>query len=85
MADQDRRNDPMDESARDAGSKRGSASNDPSRQRNDSSMGEQDDVAEDRNLSGASTWLNLPDQPKDDADSRSNDESNDQGDRPSKR
>jgi len=28
---------------------------------------EQDDVAEDRNLSGSSTWLNLPDhQPSDD-------------------
>ena len=28
------------------------------------SQGEQDDVAEDRNLSGSSTWLNLPDQPE---------------------
>ena len=32
--------------------------------------GERDDVAEDRNLSGSSTWLNLPDQqPTDDESS----------------
>lgn len=35
-------------------------------QRSDNAQGEQDDVAEDRNLSGSSTWLNLPDQPKGD-------------------
>jgi hypothetical protein len=42
-------------------------------QRRDTSSGDEpdesdrfeaDDVAEDRNVSGASTWLNLPDQPK---------------------
>lgn len=39
------------------------------RDASDKQRGEQDDVAEDRNLSGASTWLNLPDQPKEDAES----------------
>ena len=34
--------------------------------RNASGAGEPDDVAEDRNLSGSSTWLTLPDQPADD-------------------
>ena len=45
-------------------------------------QGEKDDVAEDRNLSGSSTWLNLPDkQPRGDADSNDDDGS----DRQSKR
>jgi len=69
MADQDSRNDRMhdnlkDENARKAGS-RSSSDRDESRKRDDESVGEPDDVAEDRNLSGASTWLTLPDQPSD--------------------
>lgn len=42
-------------------------------EKEDRSQGEQDDVAEDRNLSGSSTWLNLPDQPE--GESSDNDES----------
>lgn len=42
-------------------------------QRSDDAQGEQDDVAEDRNLSGSSTWLNLPDQPKGDQSDDSED------------
>lgn len=72
MADQDRNsNNQTDENARGAsGSNSSNASNasssnrgrDQSQTRNQSASGsEQDDVAEDRNLSGASTWLNLPD------------------------
>jgi hypothetical protein len=75
MADQNRGTDGTDESARKA-----NKSND--RDRNPDSMGEKDDVAEDRNLSGASTWLNLPDQPKDDD---SSDDSDENTDRTSKR
>ena len=46
---------------------------DPNKHDRDSNQpGERDDVAEDRNLSGASTWLNLPDQqPRGDSDSDS--------------
>jgi hypothetical protein len=36
---------------------------------------EQDDVAEDRNLSGSSTWLTLPDQPSGDDQSNDSDDS----------
>jgi hypothetical protein len=37
---------------------------------NENEQGERDDVAEDRNLSGSSTWLTLPDeQPRGDSDS----------------
>jgi hypothetical protein len=56
MADQnqDDRKTPLgdqnEQSSRDQGRKAGSGGS-----------GEQDDVAEDRNLSGSSTWLNLPD------------------------
>lgn len=38
--------------------------------------GDQDDVAEDRNLSGASTWLTLPDQPDSESGSRGEGDSN---------
>ncbi|HEX4681796.1 MAG TPA: hypothetical protein VH277_03745 [Gemmatimonadaceae bacterium] len=41
---------------------------------------EQDDVAEDRNLSGSSTWLNLPDQ-----QTSSEDDSSDESPRSSNR
>jgi hypothetical protein len=69
MADQDSHKDRTDENARKA-STRSTSDRDESRKRDDDSIGEPDDVAEDRNLSGASTWLNLPDQPSD-KDSRS--------------
>lgn len=46
---------------------------DPNKHNKESDQqGERDDVAEDRNLSGSSTWLNLPDQqPRGDSDSDS--------------
>jgi hypothetical protein len=58
--------------------------------RNASGAGEPDDVAEDRNLSGASTWLTLPDQPADDSSASESGEgkskgSKDSGDRQSNR
>ncbi len=93
MADQDRRDDSMndskDESARKA-TPRSPNDRDPSRNRNADSIGEQDDVAEDRNLSGASTWLNLPDQPSNDRDASASsdsdaDESDDNKNRSSNR
>ena len=43
---------------------KGDPNQDPNKKRQ--AGAEQDDVAEDRNLSGSSTWLTLPDQPKDD-------------------
>jgi hypothetical protein len=58
---------------------------DPLRERKENVAGDQDDVAEDRNLSGASTWLTLPDQPKGDDDSTDTDKSSDTSDRQSKR
>ena len=58
MADQNKKGDDAQSSK---GAKRGQSSD-----RDQNTTGEQDDVAEDRNLSGASTWLNLPDQPASD-------------------
>lgn len=90
MADQDRnRDNQTDEDARNAsgaGSSSGNSSNrgrDESQTRGQNAGGsEQDDVAEDRNLSGSSTWLNLPDhqpsgdQNTDDSSSRDRGQSN---------
>jgi hypothetical protein len=67
MADQkDNRGDQLDKNSRSAtGANTG---RDQTGKRNPNASGEPDDVAEDRNLSGASTWLTLPDQPADDSD-----------------
>jgi hypothetical protein len=58
----------------------GSRDRDAQRDRKPNASGDSDDVAEDRNLSGASTWLTLPDQPADDADSRDANDPNDPND-----
>jgi hypothetical protein len=55
MADQNKKGDDAQSSK--------SANRGQSSESNQNTAGEPDDVAEDRNLSGASTWLNLPDQP----------------------
>ena len=47
--------------------------------RNASGAGEPDDVAEDRNLSGSTTWLTLPDQPADDSSASESGESKSKG------
>ena len=67
MADQDR----DQQSGMSAGGSPSQSDDEQSRNartspRSDNEQSEQDDVAEDRNLSGSSTWLNLPDQPKGD-------------------
>src|SRR5579875_1587697 len=68
MAEQNRnRDDQIDENARKASGASSSSGNtgnrgrDQSQTRDQNAAGEPDDVAEDRNLSGSSTWLNLPD------------------------
>jgi hypothetical protein len=66
MADQKgNRGDQLDENARNAGGAK--TGRDQSGKRDQNAAGEPDDVAEDRNLSGASTWLTLPDQPADES------------------
>ena len=45
-----------------AGQQREVPSGDSRDQRDENAQFEQDDVAEDRNLSGSTTWLTLPDQ-----------------------
>jgi hypothetical protein len=57
MADQN-----QNERKKPLGDQNDQSSPDQGRQAGSGRGGEQDDVAEDRNLSGASTWLNLPDQ-----------------------
>jgi hypothetical protein len=67
MADQkDNRGDQLDKNSR--GASGANTGRDQAGKRNPNASGEPDDVAEDRNLSGASTWLTLPDQPADDSD-----------------
>ena len=81
----DLRDDLRSDRARDASGNRGSRPNtsgsnrdrDLSSSSDSDAMGEPDDVAEDRNLSGSSTWLNLPDQPDADSDSSDRDEDED--------
>jgi hypothetical protein len=65
VADQDRNKDSESEIE----------SNPAQRDNNESQY--RDDVAEDRNLSGSSTWLNLPDKQPKDADGRDQEDSND--------
>ena len=66
MADQkDNRGDQSEKKSQSASST--NTGRDQAGTRNQNTAGEPDDVAEDRNLSGASTWLTLPDQPADDS------------------
>lgn len=66
MADQkDNRGDQSDKKSQSASG--ANTGRDQAGKRNQNAAGEPDDVAEDRNLSGASTWLTLPDQPADDS------------------
>jgi len=74
MADQDRdRDSGMSGSGSQSQSDSQQDRNTQNTPRGDNAQGEQDDVAEDRNLSGSSTWLNLPDQPKGDQSEDSED------------